>query len=172
MKPKIIDITWENLDQYAKGPACFTNPKSDGALMKFAWLKNRFPEGLKTKVTYSPEDKKVLGFIEYCPGEYAWRAVEASDYLFIHCLWIYGRKNQRQGLGSALVKAVINDSKQQKKLGVAVITSQGPFMADSSLFLKNGFKPEAREDKFELLVKQQREGHRPSFTNHKNQSQK
>jgi hypothetical protein len=30
-------------------------------------------------------------FIEYIPGEQAWRAVHADGYLLIHCLWVVGK---------------------------------------------------------------------------------
>lgn len=36
------------------------------------------------------------GFIEYLPGEHAWRAVHADGYLFIHCLWVVGKSKGKK----------------------------------------------------------------------------
>jgi hypothetical protein len=105
-----------------------------------------------------------IGFIEYVPGEYAWRAVEAKDYLFIHCIWINPNKYKEKGYGSLLVNEALNDAKKQGKNGVAVITSEGPFIASKNLFLKNDFKVIEKADRFELLIKQFKKGPLPKFT--------
>jgi len=110
------------------------------------------------------EENKCNGFIEYAPGEYAWRAVDAKDYMFIHCIWITPNKYKDKGYGSRLVKECIKDAEKQGKTGVAVITSEGSFMAGKNLFLKNGFKSVASEKpSFELMVKTLKKGPLPKF---------
>ena len=52
------------------------------------------------KNLYVEGEKKLAGFIEYVPGEYAWRGVNAEGYMFIHCIWIAANKHRKQGLGS------------------------------------------------------------------------
>ncbi|MBL7136476.1 MAG: GNAT family N-acetyltransferase, partial [Candidatus Marinimicrobia bacterium] len=114
----------------------------------------RFSEGLKIKLLYLEKERKCVGFIEYIPGKYAWRAVNALGYMFIHCMWISPNKYKGKGYGSLLVKECINDAKKEGKYGVAVVTSEGPFMAGKNLFLKNGFKSVAKaKSSFELMIK-------------------
>ena len=161
---KIINITPENAFDYTPGPSCFVNPKQPGAQMKLEWMKQRFKEGLTIKVLYLEEEKKSAGFIEYIPGEYAWRAVNAPGYLFIHCIWIYPNKLKKIGFASRLLEECLADAKAAGKNGVAVISSEGSFMAGKSLFSKNGFTTVANEKpSFELLAYQIKEGPLPIF---------
>ena len=124
----------------------------------------RFSEGLKIKQLYLEKDKKCNGFIEYVPGEFSWRAVDAKGYLFIHCIWITPNNAKNKGYGSLLINECIEDAKKEGKYGVAVITSEGSFMAGKNLFLKNGFKSVASaKPSFELMVKTLKKGSIPKF---------
>jgi len=160
-KPTIIDVNEENILQYP--PTCFLNPKNIGYQIKAKWLKQRFPEGLKIKLLYLENDKKCHGFIEYVPGENAWRAVESKDYLFIHCIWVSPNTCKNKGYGSLLVAECLKDAEKQGKAGVAVIASEGPFMANKELFIKNGFREVQTSGVFALLVKQLRKAAEPKF---------
>ena len=149
---KIITVNKENISQYP--PVCFLNPQNEGYLKKLEWVKKRFSEGLKIKLLYLENNKKPIGFIEYISGELAWRAVDANGYMFIHCIWITPNKNKGKGYGSILIKECIEDARAEGKQGVAVVTSEGSFMAGKSLFMKNGFKSIASvKPSFELMVK-------------------
>jgi len=159
---RIVSLTPEN--SATLGCPCFLNPKHESHLKKLEWLKSRFSEGFTIKSLFVDSEKKPIGFIEYVPSEYAWRAVSAKDYLFIHCIWTNPNKYKTKGFGSLLVKEVVNDAEKQGKIGVAVITSEGSFIASKDLFLKNGFKVVDKADRFELLVKQLKEGALPKFT--------
>jgi ribosomal protein S18 acetylase RimI-like enzyme len=159
--PIIIDVNEENISQYP--PTCFLNPNNVGYQIKAEWLKERFSEGLKIKALYLEGDKKCHGFIEYVPGEYAWRAVEAKDYLFIHCIWVSPNKFKSKGYGSLLVDACVKDAEKQGKAGVAVVASDGSFMANKELFLKNGFREVQASGAFTLLVKQLKQAAEPTF---------
>ena len=167
-KIKIISINSENVSQYP--PVCFLNPKNEGYLKKLEWIKKRFPEGLKIKLLYLEKEGKCNGFIEYIPGEHAWRAVDANGYMFIHCIWITPNKNKGKGYGSLLVNECIEDAKKEGKYGVAVVTSEGSFMTGKALFLKNGFKSVALvKPSFELMVKTLKKGPLPKFRDWKKQ---
>ncbi|MBN2244760.1 MAG: GNAT family N-acetyltransferase [Candidatus Aminicenantes bacterium] len=161
MKPLIIDLDEKNIEQYP--PVCFLNPKNAGYLIKKDWLLKRFAEELKIKLLYFENDKKCHGFIEYIPGEYAWRAVDAKEYLFIHCIWITPNDIKKKGYGSLLVRECLDDARKQGKLGAAVITSTGAFMADKGLFLKNGFKEVETQGDHSLLVYHLKKGPLPRF---------
>jgi len=161
---RIINITPENAFDYTPGPSCFINPKQIGARMKLEWMKQRFAEGLTTKVLYLEDQQKSAGFIEYIPGEFAWRAVSAPGYLFIHCIWIYPNKQKNKGYASHLLEECLSDARAAGKYGIAVISSEGSFMAGKKLFTRNGFSTVASDmPSFELLVHQLKEGPAPTF---------
>ncbi|MEZ5197461.1 MAG: hypothetical protein R2764_14015 [Bacteroidales bacterium] len=145
---KIYEVT--GLNALKETLFCVKNPKYDGFQLKLDWLRQRWKEGLKLKILKKGKDK--IGFIEYTPGEYAWRPVKAENYLFIHCLMVYGKKNYHLGNGSTLIKDCIEEAKAQNKAGVAVITSKGSWIADQSIFLKNGFELVDTKGRFELLA--------------------
>jgi hypothetical protein len=167
----IINIDPSNISQY--GPTCFLNPKNEGYQIKLEWLKKRFSEGLKIKLLYLEKERKCIGFIEYVPGEYAWRAVDAQGYLFIHCIWISPNKYKRTGYGSLLIKECIKDAKKEGKYGVAVVTSEGSFMVGKDLFIKNEFESIAKDKpSFELMIKPLKKGPLPQFKDWKKQLSK
>jgi ribosomal protein S18 acetylase RimI-like enzyme len=158
---EIITLNPENSAEY--GCPCFLNPRNEGHIIKLEWLKERFPEGLIIKHLFIEGEKKPVGFIEYVPGEYSWRAVHASGYTFIHCIWVSPNKYKEKGYGSLLVKECIEDARQEGRHGVAVVTSDGPFMAAKGLFLKNGFEIIEKAGDYELLVMKLKEGPLPRF---------
>jgi len=159
---KIVSLNSENIAEYR--PACFLNPKNEGYQKKLEWSKKRFAEGLKIKLLYLEKEGNCIGFIEYLPGEYAWRAVDATGYMFIHCIWIYPNKYKRKEYGSLLIEECVKDATEEEKYGVAVVTSEGTFMAGKALFLKNGLESVAKvKPSFELMIKTLREGPLPKF---------
>ena len=161
-KVEIINIDINNISEYP--PRCFLNPQNEGYQIKLKWLKKRFSQGLKMKQLYIENEKKAIGFIEYIPGEYAWRAVDAKGYMFIHCMWTSPNKYKNKGFASLLVNDCIKDAKESDKYGVAVVTSEGPFMAGKDLFLKNKFKSIASaKPSYELMVKTIKNGTLPKF---------
>jgi len=168
---KIIDVDEKNLSKY---PAkCFLNPKHEGYKIKQDWLKQNFKNGLRVKQLFSEEENKNVGFIEYTEGEHAWRAVNARDYFFIHCLWISPNSYKNKGYGSTLVKEVLREAKEMGKNGVAVITSEGSFMAGKDLFEKNGFTSVATvPPSFHLMVKTLKKGTMPTFNDPQKQLKK
>jgi len=150
-KMEIIDANSDDIAEY--GFCGYKNIKKEGYRKKLEWLKKRFSEGMKFKVLCSPKEGSV-GAIEYIPGEYAWRAMEAEGYMVIHCMIIMKRKYKGKGYGALLLKECIKDAKKEKMHGVAVVTRKGTWMVGSQLFLKEGFEvvDKAPPD-FELLVK-------------------
>lgn len=160
LKSRIVDVTPENLSENP-GAICFLNPKNEYFDLKIKWLKEQFLNGLKIKLLYVEGEKKPKGFIEYVPGEFCWRSVDARGYIFIHCLWIYGKEYLHQGLGGKLIKEAEKDASGIN--GVAVMTSNGSFMMRKEIFLKYGYNLVAESGKDQLLVKPFREAPLPSF---------
>ena len=145
---QIISVTPENVDSH--GLFCVKSKKNPGYARKLDWLLREYPKGLRLKILQDEEGRQ-LGFIEYTPAEQAWRPVEAPGYLFIHCMYIYKKEDKGKGNASALLQDCIEDARQQGKAGVAVIASDGPWIAGKAVFLKNGFEPADQRGGFELL---------------------
>ena len=149
---EIIDTNADNILEY--GICGYKNIKREGYPEKIEWLKDRFPEGMKIKTLYSDEDG-TQGMIEYIPGEFCWRPVEASGYMFIHCIFVgFKRAYKGKGYGTLLVDECLKDAGKGNMWGVAVVTRKGSFMAGKEIFVKNGFEgvDKASPD-FELLVR-------------------
>lgn len=126
-----------------------------GYKAKEAWLKGRLAEGMRyTLLTVNGHN---AGMIETIPGEFAWRGVDASGYLFIHCFWVIGR-NRKHGFGSQLLEACLKDA--SGTAGVAVLSSKTHWLPTRKIFLKNGFKVVDEFAPFELLVYQLNENAR------------
>lgn len=120
---------------------------------KRCWLQANAKFGLRAKALLAP-DGHASGYIEYIPGEFAWRGVDAPGYLFVHCIWIYSRQHQRKGWGRLMLEACLNDARKSGKHGVAVMVRDGPWLADRRLFLANGFEPvDTAPPDFQLLVR-------------------
>lgn len=160
-KIEVVNIDSTNVCDYA---LCgYKSVKQEGYKRKTEWLKKRFAEGMRTKVLHVPEEGAV-GYIEYTPGEYTWRPIEAPGYLTIHCIMIYRKKYKEAGYGSLLLNECLKDAKQRKVNGVAVVTSGGTWMAGSGLFLKHGFESvDTAPPSFDLMVKKMRTGPVPRF---------
>jgi N-acetylglutamate synthase-like GNAT family acetyltransferase len=156
--PKIIEVTAENVEE--TGFFCFMSKrKSEGFQRKLKWLKDRFAEGMRIKMFELPE----RGFIEYLPGEYAWRAVNASGYMFIHCLWVVG-KSRGKGLANILLDECIEDAQALGMNGVAMVTSERVWLMGKKLLQKKGFESVEEIPPFNLMVKKFKEAPSPSFT--------
>ncbi len=144
------------------GIGCISSPKHQGHTPKIEWLQERFAEGLRF-LLFRDGKGKPLAFLEYVPGEYAWRPVNAKGWLFVHCLWVYPSGQKLGGLGSRLIEACVEEARQAGVLGVAAMVSDGPWMAGKHVFLRNGFVEIAERDRFQLVIHRLREGPAPTF---------
>lgn len=156
----IIDVNQENVD--LTGFFCnMSKKKSEGYQRKLRWIKSRFAEGMKIKMLNLSQGGR--GFIEYMPGECAWRAVNAKGYMLIHCLWVVG-KSKGKGYGSILLNECIEDARQLNMKGVAMVTSEGTWLAGKKLLERHGFESvDQAPPSFDLMVKKFGNAHSPSF---------
>ncbi len=149
---KIIDLTPDNIADY--GVCGYKDIKKQLELRrKIDWFKAYYPKGLRIKAVLADKGG-YQGMLEYIPGKYAHRPVEADGYMFIHCIFTgFKKEYKHKGYASALIEQCINEAKTHGMKGVAVVTRKGPFMAKNDIFLKKGFEPvdEAKPD-FELLA--------------------
>lgn len=148
----IIDLTPENISDY--GVCGYKDVEKHIELRrKIDWLKEYYPKGLRIKALIS-ETGGYQGMIEYVPGEFAHRPIEAADYLFIHCIFVGFKKEFKgRGYASAMIKECIKEANKSNMNGVAVVTRKGSFMADKQIFIKNGFTvTDQGKPDFELLA--------------------
>jgi len=159
---QVIEMTPEDA---GKVPLCgHKDPTKDAYRHKFQWIKKRMSEGLKVKMLNTPDDG-IVGYIEYVPGERAWRAVNSKNYMFIHCIYVGEKRCKGRGYGTVLVEECVKDAKKANMHGVAVVTRKGTWMVGKELFLKNGFEEvEKAPPDFSLLVKKfKKSAPTPSF---------
>jgi len=155
-RPQFVDADAANFDTL---PCCgIKSPMHPGRRQKLCWLQANARFGLRARTLLAPEGQPA-GYIEYLPGEFAWRGVDAGGYMFIHCLWIYSRQQQRRGWGSVMVQACLEDAKKAGMRGAAVLVRDGPWLADRRLFLANGFEAvDMAPPDYQLLAKKFRAG--------------
>lgn len=149
---QIINLTPENIAEY--GVCGYKDVEKHIELRrKIEWFKEYYPKGLRIKVVFSKKGG-YQGMLEYIPGKYAHRPVEADNYMFIHCIFA-GFKNDFKGKGyaSLLIDECIEEAKALKMLGVAVVTRKGPFMVGNDIFLKKEFQiVDSTKPDFDLLA--------------------
>ncbi len=155
-KPKLVDVGAAGFEAL---PCCgIKSPTHPGRQQKQCWLQANATFGLRARTLLAP-DGQPAGYIEYLPGEFAWRGVEASGYMFIHCVWVYSRRHQGKGWGSVMVQACLDDAKNAGMSGAAAMVRDGPWLADRRLFLANGFEPvDTAPQDYQLLVRKVRSG--------------
>jgi hypothetical protein len=147
----IIEVTPANLGD---SPCCgIKNIIHEGHRCKTAWMAKQFKAGLRAKILLTADNRQ-CGYIEYLPGEQAWRGVKANGYMFIHCIWTFYKKHQHRGNAIRLVHECMEDARKAKMLGVAVVARRQPWLASSDLFLKCGFDVvDAAPPDYELLAR-------------------
>ena len=147
---EIVDVTNDNVEEF--GVYCVKNKKDPGYKHKLEWFKKEHSRGLRLKIAVDPDGKQ-LGFIEYTLSEHAWRPVKADNYIFINCMVVFDKKSRSSGLGSSLIQACEEDALSLGKTGVCTMVSDGVWIADKTLFEKNGFEIVDQKDRFELSAK-------------------
>lgn len=149
---QIIDLTPENIANY--GVCGYKDVNKHKELRnKIDWFEEYYPKGLRIKAVIA-NDGSYQGMLEYLPGEFAHRPVDAVNYMFIHCIFT-GFKNEFKGKGYAsyLIGECISNAKMANMNGVAVVTRKGSFMAGDEIFLKNGFTvTDSAKPDFNLLA--------------------
>ena len=122
---KVIDTNMENILDY--GVCGYKDIKKAGYPEKINWLKDRYKEGMKIKILFSENDG-TQGMIEYIPGEFCWRPVEAKGYMFIHCIFVGFKKSyKKKGYASVLLNECIKDAEKEyiKKCTLELIGKYG-----------------------------------------------
>jgi GNAT superfamily N-acetyltransferase len=146
----IIDVTAENISE--TGIYCIKDKRTPGYNAKVEWFKSKINSGLRIKIAADTQNKQ-LGFIEFIPSELAWRPISAKNYLYIQCILLFVKKEKNRRIGSTLLKECEKEAVKNGFSGICTMSSEGPWMANKTLFEKNGFVIADRLDRFELMVK-------------------
>ncbi len=157
---KIIDVMPHTV--LKTGFFCKRSQKNcEGYQRKLNWLEARFAEGMRIKMLNPSEGGR--GFIEYIPGEYAWRPVHAAGYMFIHCLWVVG-ESKGKGYASQLLEDCLADADRKGMNGLAMVTSESNWLVSKRFLFGEGFESvDAAPPTFELLVNKFNRAAPPSF---------
>ncbi len=140
---------------------CGANP--EGHQRKREWYAQNLPLGLRSKLLRRTDNGEWAGSIEYMPGKTAWRAVEAKNYLVIHCLNV-PKKYQGQGYGSFLIGICLEDARRSGLAGVVVLATRQTWCAGREVYLKNGFEVvDKAPPAFELLSRSLGDASLPSL---------
>lgn len=145
----MINVTPENSEKETF--FCIKDIKSPGFKSKQRWFEKRYEKGLRMKILKI--DDKMIGFIEYVPANQAWRPVDAPNFMFIHCITVYSKKDRCKGFGAMLIDEALKEAKSTGLSGVCTMTSKGAWVAEKSVFEQNGFKQVDKRGRFELLSK-------------------
>ncbi|TYA74193.1 GNAT family N-acetyltransferase [Seonamhaeicola marinus] len=146
----IVEVTPDNV--LKETFFCIKDKKRHGFKDKLKWFEKRYKEGLRIKIL-KDEAKKMIGFMEYTPANYAWRPIDADNFMFIHCTYIYSKKDRSKGYGSMLIEDAETEAKANGMDGLCVMTSKGAWLADKTIFENNGFRHIETKDRFDLLSK-------------------
>nr|NQU91994.1 hypothetical protein [Bacteroidota bacterium] len=147
---RIVNVTPENVLEQSL--ICIKDLKNPGFPNKQKWFNQRFEEGMRLNILRD-QSERPIAFIEYIPTEFAWRPVDANNYMFIHCMYVYANKDKHTGYGSMLVDNCEEDATSRGMDGVCVMTSKGSWIASKLLFEKNGFSEIDKRGRFELMTK-------------------
>ncbi len=104
-----------------------------GQHRRAGFLARKMDEGARLQVAY--QDGVVVGFIEYYPIEIANLELVGQDILAIWCTRV---RDERQGIGSALLQACLDDARTMGRRGVAV-TCRDPLWMKRAIFERAGF---------------------------------
>ena len=146
---ELINVTPNNAEQETF--FCIKDINRPGFKSKYLWFEKRYNEGLRLKIL--KHDDKMIGFIEYVPATMAWRPIEASQFMFVHCIVVGSKKDRQKGFGSILIDEVEKEAKNIKLKGICTMVSNGPWIATKKIFENNGLKQVDKKGRFELLSK-------------------
>jgi GNAT superfamily N-acetyltransferase len=148
-------LYWQSLENWSDSER--TN-KSVFNLQKKEWLEEVNMSFGNCALCLSVDDIPV-GYAQYAPPEYlpriiSYPVVPSPGAVLITCLYVYSKQHQRQGLGTVLLNAVIEDLEQRGHLVVETIARKGNAENPSGpvdFYLKNNFSIYKEDKEFPLM---------------------
>lgn len=134
-----------------------------GTKKREAFLRKKINKVVFVKVAF--REGKPVGFIEYSPVEVAPSEICGRDLMVIHCITV---REGEKGIGSALLEACLEDSREKGKKGVAVGATIWEHMP-GSFFERYGFTNVTQSDPINIYFKNFAEVEEPRWlkTNYK-----
>ena len=116
---EIIDLTPDNIAEY--GVCGYKDVKKHLELRrKIEWFREYYAKGLRIKALVSKQGG-YQGMLEYLPGKYAHRPVEADGYMFIHCIFVGFKKKFKGAHEDVKYRIQWNiDNKRNKNLALEI----------------------------------------------------
>lgn len=155
---KIVEVTPSNVA--TEGLFCSRDKSSAGFKAKQLWFETESNSGASIRIVRDDLGKQ-LAFIEFMPGKIAWRPVNADNYLFIQCMFVYSKSDRNQGIGTELIKICEAQAAIMGLDGVCTLASDGAWIHDNRMFVKNGYSVIQTKGRYELLVKSFNEDAKP-----------
>lgn len=146
----IVKVTPENVNEETL--FCSKNIKSNGFKSKCNWFFKQYVDGLTIKIL-KDKGNRMVGFIEYTPAIHAWRPIDANNFMFIHCIMVYSKKDRNKGYGKILLNEAEKDAKSKGMDGVCSMSSKGSWIATKGVFENFGYQEIDKKGRFELLAK-------------------
>lgn len=147
---QFLEVSPDNVAE--AGIYCIRDKKSPGYAAKLQWFRQEMNRGLKIFIAADAAGKQ-LGFIECLPAAQAWRPIQAEAYLFIQCIALFAKDAREKQIGSRLLALAEKEARLMNLKGLCAMSSKGPWMANKSLFEKNGFEIADTRGRFELMFK-------------------
>ena len=151
---EIIDLTEKHHHAYFCCLEEWSDEMKEAGNHKELWYQKIKEKGLGVKLAV--DDEKVLGMIQYLPSDYA--MIEGDNIYFIACIWVHGYKQgvgkqQKKGIGKALLQAAEEDVRSRDADGLAAWGISQPFWMKASWFKKQGYKKVDKNGMAVLLFK-------------------
>jgi GNAT superfamily N-acetyltransferase len=152
---EIISLGEEYEDTYCRCLEDWSEEIREAGDYKKKWLEKKKAEGLRVKLAKNDKGE-IVGMIQYIPIERA--PVRGAGLYYVYCIWVHGYKQgvgdyQKRGIGSALLEAAEQDSRELGAKGMAAWGVTLPFFMRSSWFKKHGYRRADREGMLELVWK-------------------
>jgi hypothetical protein len=149
---EIIDLSEKHYRAYFSCLEEWSDEMKEAGNHKESWYQKVKDKDLGVKLAV--EDEKVCGMIQYLPSDYA--MIEGDNIYFIACIWVHGYKQgvgkqQKKGIGKALLQAAEEDVKTKDANGLAAWGLSMPFWMKASWFKKQGYK-KVDKNGFAVLV--------------------
>ena len=140
MSITIRDMTKE--DEYYVGTCTHVNEKNieyeDSCPRRISWLKSMEINGLRVKVALLDDIR--TGFLYIMPIEISPWLIQGRDLMLFPCL-VSHSKFSKKGIGRLLINAAEEETKKQKRKGIATIAYFWDFwFMPAKYFLKLGFE--------------------------------
>jgi len=133
--------------------------RSDILRRKLGWLQRVNSEwGNCGKIVYL--DGQSIGYAQYAPATYLPRSADydpgppSDDAVLISCLFIPHKQFRRLGIGSQLLRSIIDELKQRQKKAIETFAGKGSPDSPSGpveFYLRNGFRIQKEDSEFPLM---------------------